>query len=492
MHNTGNIEPMQALENELMTLILDGQIQARIDSHNKILYAKQQDQRSTTFEKSLNVGKEYARKSNMLILRSAMIKHNICVKISIQYVMQTYNVNLYIQLHRKLSESLSTGALPDVASSGNMGPQDIPTLDPLLIETKNKKAAMKLEKLDNDLKNYKSNSIKESIRRGHDDLGDHYLDCGDLSNALKCYSRARDYCTNGKHVVDMCLNVIRVSVYLQNWSHVLSYVNKAEATPDFAEGKDNNQAVFTKLKVAAGLAELATRKYKTAARFFLQAHFDYCDFPELLSPNNIATYGGLCALATFDRSELEKQVIFSSGFKLFLELEPQLRDILVQFYNSKYATCLNLLAQIMDNLLLDMYIAPHVNTLYTQIRNRALIQYFSPYLSADLNKMSVAFNTTIQALENELMTLILDGQIQARIDSHNKILYAKQQDQRSTTFEKSLNVGKEYARKSNMLILRSAMIKHNICVKSPTISRSDENGRGSEMSVATGSLDTAD
>ena len=35
---------------------------------------------------------------------------------------------------------------------------------------------MKLEKLDNDLKNYKSNSIKESIRRGHDDLGDHFLD----------------------------------------------------------------------------------------------------------------------------------------------------------------------------------------------------------------------------------------------------------------------------------------------------------------------------
>lgn len=47
-------------------------------------------------------------------------------------------------------------------------------------------------------------------RRGHDDLGDHYLDCGDLSNALKCYSRARDYCTSPKHVVNMCLNVIKV------------------------------------------------------------------------------------------------------------------------------------------------------------------------------------------------------------------------------------------------------------------------------------------
>ena len=74
----------------------------------------------------------------------------------------------------------------------------------------------------------------EIFRRGHDDLGDHYLDCGDLSNALKCYSRARDYCTSAKHVVTMCLNVIKVSVYLQNWSHVSSYVSKAESTPSHA------------------------------------------------------------------------------------------------------------------------------------------------------------------------------------------------------------------------------------------------------------------
>lgn len=70
-----------------------------------------------------------------------------------------------------------------------------------------------------------------------------------------------------------------------------------------------------------------------------------------------------------------------------------------------------------------MYIAPHVNALYTQIRNRALIQYFSPYLSADMRKMASAFNTTVLALEDELMQLILDGQIQARIDSHNKVRY---------------------------------------------------------------------
>nr|CAD7266669.1 unnamed protein product [Timema shepardi] len=245
------------------------------------------------------------------------------------------------------SASFKPESLPDIASGGAQ--PDLPTLDLMWVESKSKKAALKLEKLDTDLKNYKSNSIKESIRRGHDDLGDHYLDCGDLSNALKCYSRARDYCTSGKHVVNMCLNVIKVSVYLQNWSHVLSYVSKAEATPDFTEvhGKDsNNQTILTRLKCAAGLAELATKKYKSAAKHFLAANFDHCDFPELLSASNVAMYGGLCALATFHRHELQKNVIFSSSFKLFLELEPQLRDIIFKFYESKYASCLKLLGDI--------------------------------------------------------------------------------------------------------------------------------------------------
>lgn len=68
---------------------------------------------------------------------------------------------------------------------------------------------------------------------------------------------------------------------------------------------------MTRLKCAAGLAHLATKMYKTAAKHFLQANLDHCDFPELLSPNNVAMYGGLCALATYDRNELQKNVIFS-------------------------------------------------------------------------------------------------------------------------------------------------------------------------------------
>ncbi|RXN31507.1 COP9 signalosome complex subunit 1 [Labeo rohita] len=342
------------------------------------------------------------------------------LKMALSFVQRTFNVDVYEEIHRKLTEATrqfkDVQGVPDAVPEGAVEP---PPLDTAWAESTRKKALLKLEKLDTDLKNYKGNSIKESIRRGHDDLGDHYLDCGDLSNALKCYSRARDYCTSAKHVINMCLNVIKVSVYLQNWSHVLSYVSKAESTPEIAE---------------VGLAELASRKYKPAAKCFLQASFDHCDFPEvgvifslvlmphqLLSPSNVAVYGGLCALATFDRQELQRNVISSSSFKLFLELEPQVRDIIFKFYESKYASCLKMLDEMKDNLLLDMYLAPHVRTLYTQIRNRALIQ----------------------------------------------ILYARDVDQRSTTFEKSLQMGKEFQRRAKAMILRAAVLRNQIHVKSP-------------------------
>ncbi|XP_058902909.1 COP9 signalosome complex subunit 1 isoform X2 [Kogia breviceps] len=390
------------------------------------------------------------------------------LKMALSFVQRTFNVDMYEEIHRKLLEAArELQNAPDAIPESGVEP---PPLDTAWVEATRKKALLKLEKLDTDLKNYKGNSIKESIRRGHDDLGDHYLDCGDLSNALKCYSRARDYCTSAKHVINMCLNVIKVSVYLQNWSHVLSYVSKAESTPEIAERGERDtqtQAILTKLKCAAGLAELAARKYKQAAKCFLLASFDHCDFPELLSPSNVAVYGGLCALATFDRQELQRNVISSSSFKLFLELEPQVRDIIFKFYESKYASCLKMLDEMKDNLLLDMYLAPHVRTLYTQIRNRALIQYFSPYVSADMRKMATAFNTTVAALEDELTQLILEGLINARIDSHSKILYARDVDQRSTTFEKSLLMGKEFQRRAKAMILRAAVLRNQIHVKSP-------------------------
>lgn len=106
-----------------------------------------------------------------------------------------------------------------------------------------------------------TNLIKESIRMGYNDFGDFYYSHGQLGDAFKSYVRTRDYCTTSKHITQMCLNVILVSIELGQFMHVSNYVSKAEQTPD-----SQDPVTVAKLKCALGLAFLETKKYKLAAR----------------------------------------------------------------------------------------------------------------------------------------------------------------------------------------------------------------------------------
>ncbi len=47
--------------------------------------------------------------------------------------------------------------------------------------------------------------------------------------------------------------------------------------------------------------------------------------------------------------------------------------------------------------------------------------------------MAQAFSTTVPELQKELTELIMKKDIKARIDSHNKIVYARQADQEVRT-----------------------------------------------------------
>ncbi|XP_029341309.1 COP9 signalosome complex subunit 1-like [Acyrthosiphon pisum] len=310
------------------------------------------------------------------------------LRLAISHVITTMNANLYQVLHHKLQQCHGN-ILADVTGA-NPVDTGLPVFNAIWVETTTKKSAMILEKLDGDLKNYKSNSIKESIRRGHNEIGDHYVNCGDLIKATKSYSKARDYCTSSSHVISMCLNIIKVGIYLRNWSHVTNYIIKAESTPNYVENPELLTTYSSTLKCMTGLAELAGRKYKLAAQNFLKANFDNWDSCDVMTPNDIAIYGGLCALATFNRLELQNNVICNNSFKLFLELEHEVREAIFKFCEAKYEVCLKMLNKIKPILLLDMYIGSHINQLYSDIRSKAMIQYLCPYDSADLRKMALS------------------------------------------------------------------------------------------------------
>ncbi|PIN22003.1 hypothetical protein CDL12_05303 [Handroanthus impetiginosus] len=292
---------------------------------------------------------------------------------------------------------------------------------------------------------------------GYNDFGDFYHAHGQLGEAFKNYVRTRDYCTMSKHIIHMCLKAILVSIEMGKFTHVVSYVSKAEQSQGAV-----GPVTIAKLHCAAGLAHLEGEKYKLAAWKFLETGPELGNnYTEVISPQDTATYGSLCTLASFDRAELKSKVIDNINFRNFLELVPQIRELINDSYTSHYPSCLEYLGNLKANLLLDIHLHDHVETLYEQIRSKALIQYTLPFVSVDLHMMANAFNTSIAGLEKELEALITNDLIQARIDSHNKILYARHADQRNGTFQRVLQTGSECDREVRAMLLRANLIKHD-------------------------------
>ncbi|CAN6566230.1 unnamed protein product [Malus baccata var. baccata] len=348
------------------------------------------------------------------------------------------------QLHREVVQKIV----------GRLGPEY--GMDVAWCDTVDRRAEQKKEKLENELNAYRTNLIKESIRMGYNDFGDFYYAHGQLGDAFKSYVRTRDYCTTSKHIVHMCMSSTLVSIEMGQFTHVTSYITKAEQIPDALD-----PVTVAKLRCAAGLAHLESKKYKLAARKFLETGPELGNhYNEVIAPQDVATYGGLCALATFDRMELKNKVIDNLNFRNFLELVPEVRELINDFYSSHYASCLDYLGNLKANLLLDIHLHDHLETLYGQIRHKALIQYTHPFVSVDLHMMANAFKTDVAGLEKELEALITDNQVQARIDSHNKILYARHADQRNATFQRVLQTGNEFDRDVKSMLLRVNLIKH--------------------------------
>ena len=65
----------------------------------------------------------------------------------------------------------------------------------------------------------------------------------------------------------------------------------------------------SQLKAASGLALLESKKYKMAARRFCEVPPELgSEFASVIAAQDVALYGGLTAIAFFDRADLKSRV----------------------------------------------------------------------------------------------------------------------------------------------------------------------------------------
>ena len=66
---------------------------------------------------------------------------------------------------------------------------------------------------------------------------------------------------------------------------------------------------FAPFHLAVLVWDCTFARYKLAARKFVEVHTELgSNYRDVISPQDVAIYGGLCALASFDRAELKAKV----------------------------------------------------------------------------------------------------------------------------------------------------------------------------------------
>jgi COP9 signalosome complex subunit 1 len=254
---------------------------------------------------------------------------------------------------------------------------------------------------------------------GNEDLGNHYQAIGDLTRAYDAFSRMRQDVLVPKQLVDISKHMISVSVEQRSWVTVASNVQKIMGV---SLSTEEEKAIQPHLKMATGLACLADGKFFDAAMAFIAADSGMgSTFNHIASPNDVATYGGLCALASMDRDELQRRVLDNSNFRTYLELEPHIRRAISFFVNGRYSACLSILEGYRNDYILDIYLHKHVPELYHLIRSKSIIQYFIPFSCVTIDSLNEAFAPNGGSIENELINMIKSGTLEARIDTQNRV-----------------------------------------------------------------------
>ncbi|KAF4927603.1 COP9 signalosome complex subunit 1 [Colletotrichum viniferum] len=327
----------------------------------------------------------------------------------------------------------------------------------------------KTHNLENELKGYKMNLIKESIRMGNEDLGRHFEATGDLNSAGEAYSRMRPDVSTSKHIIDVGKHLVHVSLQRREWPMVIANLSKITGV----QNGDDEKGLQPYVKIVQGIALMGLDKFEEAAKSFLQtdAGKEGVDYSNIASPNDVAVYGGLLALATMDRKDLQTRVLDNQNFRTFLELEPHIRKAISLFVNGRYSACLAILEAYRADYLLDIYLQKHVNALYSQIRSKCIVQYFIPFSCVTLSSLEESFAVEGQSLVDELVTMIKNGSLQARINTIDKAncqtLVAVSPNPRANLQKLVLDTIDGYERDALERIRRMSIIAAEMEVKNP-------------------------
>ena len=338
---------------------------------------------------------------------------------------------------------------------------------------------------------------KDAIRAAYVALAQHDAKVGQSRDALGLLLRANDYCTSHTQTAQISLLILELSLALGNHNQVKDLVQRTENTLDRASlpapsapasspsasagassssssSTDTIEQVQSKLKIASGLAKLASGDYLGAANtlttLILNSPSSSWEWSAVSSPEDICTYASLLALATQDRSDIQSLAEHPEA----LELVPAMREILRGFSRAHYSTvCSGLGAGIISKTVvpteLELYLRSQAQTITAKIQEKCVLEYLKPYQCVKLDTMAQEFG--MSHVEDLLADMIGRGVLlDSRLDLREGILHKPMLSASSTdgaTIRPPPDLAPIERRvldDTYAMLIRLACLEHGLCV----------------------------
>lgn len=260
------------------------------------------------------------------------------------------------------------------------------------------------------------------------------------------------------------MSTIRVSLQLNDIRHSKQNLMKAEQI------KIDDKIISSRLTKSSGLVHLLDGDYKTAAHHFISATDDL-DYPEMITSIDVTLFGIICALASFDRHELRRRLVNNVDFKTIMEnikktFASASKNLAADFCSGNYSNMFSNLKELYPLLKIDIHMAKHVDTLYANIREKCVAQYFAPYNALDLCKMSERLQIPLEDLDAILIKMISSNEMNASIDSETNTLYRRKQNELNDAYGRIVDLGKTHLRDLKGILLRLSFIKNGFSLDS--------------------------
>lgn len=327
-----------------------------------------------------------------------------------------------------------------------------------VIET-DRKAQETMDKLQSELSAVKTAGVKDSIRMSYNDIGHFLLKRGQFSESTKAFLKAKEFCTQARHMCEQGMSCMRVSIDSGNVPGAMMHANQVEM------GVEVDSVTRSMKAIVMGLTYLVDGSYALASDAFLSVEEIKEVFP--LTSEDVASYGTLCAMATLGRNEVNSRVLQATKFKKYFENAQEIRQLVQSFIGNRFGECISLLQKLEQQLSVDMYLSKHVARLRDLILEKIVLNYFLPYGTVNMVSMSESLRLPLVEVERITIRLISSKALHARMDSLRKLLYkcTPNGNKTETSIKNVMAVADSHSNEMTRGILKCHLFRHGMVVK---------------------------